>query len=156
MRPEQHGGERAAPLGRQQARGQHAGREAAQQDRGVGDERAEPGAGQARPSKRQLRQRRSVARSAADAQTSARPPQAARADYADRRTDEWPEAVRDTRPARSCRATPRRRRRRSCGASTLPGQMIAFAPSHTPSSTVIGWQKKRNSGSFQSWLPVNR
>ena len=30
------------------------------------------------------------------------------------------------------------------------------AATHTPSSRVIGWQKKRNSGSFQSWLPVNR
>ena len=35
-------------------------------------------------------------------------------------------------------------------ATTLPGQMIAFAPSHAPSPTVIGSQKKRNSGSFQS------
>jgi hypothetical protein len=35
-------------------------------------------------------------------------------------------------------------------ASTVPGQTIAFAPTHAPSSTVIGWQKNRKRGSFQS------
>ena len=35
-------------------------------------------------------------------------------------------------------------------ASTLPGQITALAATQAPSSSAIGWQKKRNRGSFQS------
>src|SRR5690606_17076530 len=155
VRPEQHGGERAAPLRREQPGGKYATHEAAQQDREIGRERAEPGAGE--PERRAGDPRGAGGRGGAKVEVGDAGWQRARGGHADRLSGAPGKAPSVYTPAgtvlpRQTTTAPITLSR----ASTLPGQITALAATQTPSSMVIGWQKKRKPGSFQSWLPVNR
>src|SRR5690606_30248689 len=139
VRPEQHRGERAAPLRREQPGGKYATHEAAQQNREIGRERAEPGAGEpergAGGPPAGGRRRGGAKVEFGDAGW-----QRARGGHADRLSGALGEARSVYTPAgtvlpRHTTPAPITLSR----ASTLPGQITALAATQTPSSMVIGW-----------------